>query len=203
MGPPKKSFNRKPGICVEHGKLHRFANKISFKLEEDVPGIFLEVDKIHSVGQRQIKFEQLDRVQNIVWNWNRESYTMVSKKKKKDKPKKLSRLTNDDLGSLFADGNGGKLHRFANKISFKALWQILWLNHVAPIKFTTNTLSLTKVGVVALELLFKLLRLALYRPGVAGLCWGEWGKVVGSSGLWWIGAGSKRSGVAGNGGKSG
>nr|GEV33299.1 copia protein [Tanacetum cinerariifolium] len=41
------------------------------------------------------------------------------------------------------------------------------------------------------------------KPRVAGLCWGEWGKVVGSSGLWWIGAGSRGSGVAGNVEKSG
>nr|GFA04072.1 rRNA biogenesis protein RRP5 [Tanacetum cinerariifolium] len=44
---------------------------------------------------------------------------MVLKKKEKDKPENLSRLANDDLGSLFADGNGGKLHRFANKTTFK------------------------------------------------------------------------------------
>nr|GEW79892.1 putative reverse transcriptase domain-containing protein [Tanacetum cinerariifolium] len=37
---------------------------------------------------------------------------------------------------------------------------------------------------------------------VAGLSWGEWGRVVGSSGLWWNGAGSGLSCVAGDGGKS-
>nr|GEZ49221.1 hypothetical protein [Tanacetum cinerariifolium] len=38
---------------------------------------------------------------------------------------------------------------------------------------------------------------------VAGLSWGEWGRVVGSSGLWWNGAGSRLSCVAGDGRKLG
>nr|GFA14580.1 hypothetical protein [Tanacetum cinerariifolium] len=40
-------------------------------------------------------------------------------------------------------------------------------------------------------------------PRVSSLCWGEWGRVVGSSGIWWNEAGSEGSGVAGNGGKRG
>nr|GEY50212.1 hypothetical protein [Tanacetum cinerariifolium] len=35
----------------------------------------------------------------------------------------------------------------------------------------------------------------------AGLCWGEWGRVVGSSVKWWNGAGSGRSSVTGVAGK--
>nr|GEX17183.1 hypothetical protein [Tanacetum cinerariifolium] len=40
-------------------------------------------------------------------------------------------------------------------------------------------------------------------PRVAGLCWGEWGVVVGSSGLWWNGAGSGEMEVTGVAGKLG
>nr|GEX32874.1 hypothetical protein [Tanacetum cinerariifolium] len=39
-------------------------------------------------------------------------------------------------------------------------------------------------------------------PRVSGLCWGEWGIVGKSGGLWWNGAGRGGRGVAGVEGKS-
>nr|GEW25361.1 hypothetical protein [Tanacetum cinerariifolium] len=36
-----------------------------------------------------------------------------------------------------------------------------------------------------------------WKDMVAGLCWGEWGIVGKSGGVWWNGAGSRGSGVAG------
>lgn len=45
--------------------------------------------------------------------------TIVLKKKKKEKARNSSQSNEDELGSLFGDSHGGKLPRFANKITFK------------------------------------------------------------------------------------
>lgn len=71
-------------------------------------------------GQSSLSRAEADKVRaEVDKEFGTGTETMVLKKKRKDKPKNFSRSTDDDLGSLFADGNGGKLPRFANKITFK------------------------------------------------------------------------------------
>ncbi|KAL9999138.1 putative suppressor of forked, tetratricopeptide-like helical domain superfamily [Helianthus debilis subsp. tardiflorus] len=125
MGKPsKKSFNKKP-----EDKLKTFQkpskkpfkpppkvnnaskDSSSIQLEDDVPDF-------PRGGQSSLSRAEVDKVRAEV-DKEFEKENIVLKKTKKDRKKILTRSTDDDLGSLFADGNSGKIPRFANKITLK------------------------------------------------------------------------------------
>ncbi|KAJ0705044.1 putative suppressor of forked, tetratricopeptide-like helical domain superfamily [Helianthus annuus] len=125
MGKPsKKSFNKKP-----EDKLKTFQrpskkpfkpppkvnnaskDSSSIQLEDDVPDF-------PRGGQSSLSRAEVDKVRAEV-DKEFEKENIVLKKTKKDRKKNLTRSTDDDLGSLFADGNSGKIPRFANKITLK------------------------------------------------------------------------------------
>ncbi|PWA39554.1 RNA binding protein [Artemisia annua] len=124
MGPPRKPFNKKPDDKLKTFQKsskkpfkpsQKSNNAIPMHLEDDVPDF-------PRGGQSSLSRAEADQVRaEVDKEFGTGTETMVLKKKRKDKPKNFTRSTDDDLGSLFADGNGGKLPRFANKITFKNL----------------------------------------------------------------------------------
>lgn len=104
--PSKKPF--KP-LQKSNGAMSKDAQPIH--LEDDVPDFprgghsslsRAEVDKVRAEVDKEFGTE-----------------TIVLKKKKKEKARNSSQSNEDELGSLFGDSHGGKLPRFANKITFK------------------------------------------------------------------------------------
>ncbi|PWA41653.1 Nucleic acid-binding, OB-fold [Artemisia annua] len=124
MGPPKKPFNKKTDDRLKTFQKssknpfkpsQKSNNAIPMQLEDDVPDF-------PRGGQSSLSRVEADKVRaEVDKEFGTGTETMVLKKKRKDKPKNLSQSTDDNLGSLFADGNGGKLPRFANKITFKGV----------------------------------------------------------------------------------
>ncbi|KAI3794742.1 hypothetical protein L1987_37379 [Smallanthus sonchifolius] len=126
MGKPsKKSFNKK---SEDRLKTFQKPSKKPFKppqnvnnnvskgslpiqLEDDVPDF-------PRGGQSSLSRAEVDKVRAEV-DKEFETENIVLKKTKKDRRKNLTRSTDDDLGSLFSDGNSGKSPRFANKITLK------------------------------------------------------------------------------------
>ncbi|KAK9062384.1 hypothetical protein SSX86_019570 [Deinandra increscens subsp. villosa] len=104
--PSKKPFKppQKLNNNVSKGSL-------PIQLEDDVPDF-------PRGGQSSLSRAEVDKVRAEV-DKEFETGNMVLKKTKKDRKKNVTRSTEDDPGSLFADGNSGKLPRFANKITLK------------------------------------------------------------------------------------
>ncbi|KAK1410921.1 hypothetical protein QVD17_37463 [Tagetes erecta] len=126
MGKPSKiSFNKKSEDRLKafqksskkpfkpHQKSNDSVSKDSLplQLEDDVPDF-------PRGGQSSLSRAEVEKVRAEV-DKEFEKETIVLKKKRKDRKKNLTRPTEDDVGSLFADGNSGKLPRFANKITLK------------------------------------------------------------------------------------
>nr|XP_043631998.1 rRNA biogenesis protein RRP5 isoform X2 [Erigeron canadensis] len=70
-------------------------------------------------GQSSLSRAEVDKVRAEVDKEFETENMVLKKKKKRDVVKNFTRSTEDDLGSLFADGNTGKTPRFANKITLK------------------------------------------------------------------------------------
>ncbi|XP_024994056.1 rRNA biogenesis protein RRP5 isoform X2 [Cynara cardunculus var. scolymus] len=125
--PSKKSFNKKSDDRLKtfqkpskkpfkpHQKSDSIISKdaLPIQLEDDVPDF-------PRGGQSSLSRAEVDKVRSEV-DKEFETETIVLKKKRKEKMKKMSQSTDDDLGSLFGDGKAGKSPRFANKITLKNL----------------------------------------------------------------------------------
>ncbi|KAL4578244.1 hypothetical protein LXL04_014364 [Taraxacum kok-saghyz] len=126
MGKPsKKPFNKK---SEDRLKTFQKPSKKPFKppqksnstVSKDAVPIHIEDDvpDFPRGGQSSLSRAEVNEVRAEV---DKEfgTETMVLKKKKKEKPRNLNRSNEDELGSLFGDSQGGKLPRFANKITLK------------------------------------------------------------------------------------
>ncbi|KAJ9541321.1 hypothetical protein OSB04_027827, partial [Centaurea solstitialis] len=128
MGKPlKKSFNKNSDDRLktfqksskkpfkQHQKSNGAVSKdaLPVQLEDDVPDF-------PRGGQSSLSRAEVDEVRAEV-DKEFEKGNMVLKKKSKEKMRRTSQSTDDDVGSLFGDGKAGKSPRFANKITLKNL----------------------------------------------------------------------------------